>query len=81
MEAEEGAETKETVTLGQEAAGVSKEMGLEGGASSTINSVEELLRAENGKCEVWASFDAAAETSTGFSAVFLPFLASSICCL
>jgi len=30
-------------------------------------SVEELLRAENGKCEVWASFDAAAETSTGFS--------------
>jgi hypothetical protein len=39
MEAEEGAETKETVTLGQEAAGVSKEMGLEGGASSTINSV------------------------------------------
>jgi len=38
---------------------VSKEMGLEGGASSTINSVEELLRAENGKCEVWASFDAA----------------------
>jgi len=56
---------------------VSKETGLEGGASSTINSGEELLRAKD---EVWGSFDAAAETSTDFSAFFLASRLST-CCL